>query len=287
MADPSGGPMAERGTERGTERGAEHGAAPMAGAHDASASARQTADGELPPAFYGRRGGRRADWWTLLHPPYTVWHVSYAVIGAGLAPHLNWLALAVTAVAFFLAVGIAAHALDEFHGRPLGTAISDRTLWAVATIALAGAVGLGVVAVSRSGPALIPFIVAGVGLVLGYNLELFGGRLHTDLGFAAAWGGFPVVIGYVAQRPPLLHLPALGAAAAAVAATALSLAQRRLSTPARLIRRRLAAIDATAVYPDGTSVTLDRAALLAPIEGALRAMSVAVPLVAVALLLAH
>src|SRR2546428_614338 len=82
--------------------------------------AQPIADGErLPPAFYGRRGGWRADWWTLLHPPYTLWHVSYAVIGAGLAPHLDWLALAATAIAFFLAVGIAAHALDEFHGRPL------------------------------------------------------------------------------------------------------------------------------------------------------------------------
>ena len=279
--------MAERGTERGTERGAEHGAAPMAGAHDASASARQTADGELPPAFYGRRGGRRADWWTLLHPPYTVWHVSYAVIGAGLAPHLNWLALAVTAVAFFLAVGIAAHALDEFHGRPLGTAISDRTLWAVATIALAGAVGLGVVAVSRSGPALIPFIVVGVGLVLGYNLELFGGRLHNDFGFAAGWGGFPVAVGYVAQAPPLTGAGVAAVVLATLAAAAFSHAQRCLSTPARTVRRRTRHLSGVITFSDATRGTLDRARVLEPLEGALRAMSWAVPLLAAAIILAR
>jgi len=239
------------------------------------------------PAFYGRRGGRRADWWTVLHPPYTVWHLSYAVIGAALAPRLSWAMLAATLVAFFLGVGICAHTLDELHGRPLGTAISDATLWTVSIASLVGAVVIGAVAVPHAGPLLVPGIAVGVILVLGYNLELFGGRLHTDLGFAASWGGFPVVIGYLAQRPPLLHLPALAAAAAAVAATALSLAQRRLSTPARLIRRRLADIHATAVYSDGTSVALDRRALLAPIEGALRAMSLAVPLMAVALLLAH
>jgi hypothetical protein len=246
---------------------------------------RDTATGA--PAFYGRRGGRRADWWTVLHPPYTAWHLSYAVIGAALAPRLSWAMLAATLAAFFLGVGICAHTLDELNGRPLGTTISDATLWTVSIASLAGAVAIGALAVSRAGPLLVPGIAVGVILVLGYNLELFGGRLHTDLGFAASWGGFPVVIGYLAQRPPLLHLPALAAAAAAVAATALSLAQRRLSTPARLIRRRLADIHATAVYRDGTSVALDRRALLAPIEGALRAMSLAVPLMAVALLLAH
>jgi hypothetical protein len=182
------------------------------------------------PAFYGRRGGRRADWWTVLHPPYTVWHLSYAVIGAALAPRLSWAMLVATVAAFFLGVGICAHALDELRGRPLGTAISDATLWTVSAVSLAGAVVIGALAVPHAGALLVPCIAVGVVLVVGYNLELFGGRLHTDLGFAAAWGGFPVAVGYLAQRPPLWHLPTLGAAAAVVAATALSLAQRRLST---------------------------------------------------------
>jgi hypothetical protein len=238
-------------------------------------------------AFYGKRGGRGADWWTLLHPPYTVWHVSYAVLGAGLAPHLDWTVLAATALAFFLAVGLAAHALDELNGRPLGTAIPDRVLWGVAAVGLAGAVALGIIGVSRGRGALIPFVIVGVGLVLGYNLELFGGRLHTDLGFAAAWGGFPVAVGYVAQAPPLTGAGVAAVTAATAAAVALSYAQRCLSTPARAIRRRTRELSGVATLTDGTKHTLDRATLLAPLEGGLRAMSWAVPLLAVAVALAR
>ena len=39
---------------------------------------------------------------------------------------------------------------------------------------------------------LLPLIAVGAFLVLAYNLELFGGRFHTDLWFALAWGAFPV-----------------------------------------------------------------------------------------------
>jgi hypothetical protein len=238
-------------------------------------------------AFYARRGGRGADWWTLLHPPYTLWHLSYVCLGAALAPTLSWALLGTTVLAFLLAVGIAAHVLDELHGRPLGTAVSDRALRLAATACLLAAVVIGAVSVRYSGPLLIPFIVAGVVLVLGYNLELFGGRLHTDLGFALAWGGFPTVVGYVAQAPPILRPASAGALAAGLATTALSLAQRRLSTPARTLRRRTRTVSGTQTLSDGTQQPLDRAGLLAPIEGTLRALSLAMPLLATSLLLAR
>ncbi|MGE5291386.1 MAG: hypothetical protein ACM3ML_30135 [Micromonosporaceae bacterium] len=213
--------------------------------------------------------------------------MSYAVLGAGLAPRVDWTVLAATALAFFLAVGLAAHALDELNGRPLRTAIPDRVLWGVAATALTGAVTLGILGVSRRGPALIPFIIVGVGLVLGYNLELFGGRLHTDLGFASAWGGFPVVVGYLAQTPPVSSAGVAAMAAATVAAVALSYAQRCLSTPARIVRRRTRELAGVVILTDGTKQTLDRATVLAPLERALRAMSWAVPLLAAAVVLAR
>jgi hypothetical protein len=223
----------------------------------------------------------------VLHPPYTAWHVSYAVIGAALAPHVDWLVLGATALAFFLAVGIAAHALDELNGRPLGTAIPNRVLWRVAIVSLVLAVALGVVTIARSGPVLIPFIVIGVVLVLAYNLELFGGRLHTDMGFAAAWGGFPVVVGFVAQSPPWHVADVASVIAATLSATALSHAQRRLSTPARMIRRSARDVSGTVTLADGTRQMLDRDTLLAPLDGALRTLSYAVPLLAVALVFAR
>lgn len=236
-------------------------------------------------AFYARRGSTPADWWTLLHPPYTLWHLSYVVMGAALAPRLSWAMLAGTVLAFFLAVGLAAHALDELAGRPLNTAISDRTLWVVAAASLTGAVLLGILAVPHASLLLVPCIAVGVLLVLGYNLELFGGRLHTDIGFAAAWGAFPVLVGYLAQTPPLTRPVTAGALCLALAATGLSYTQRQLSTPARALRRRTTSVHGTITLADGSEQPLDRAAILAPLEAALKTLAITMPILALALLL--
>ncbi len=241
------------------------------------------------PAFYARRGGRAADWWTVLHPPYTVWHLSYVVLGAAMAPTRDWGALALSVLAFFLAVGVAAHALDELAGRPLGTAIPAATLRAVAGVALAGAVALGLLGVFGWGPvnwALLVAIPVGAALVIGYNLELLGGRMHTDLVFALGWGGFPVVVGYSAQAPPVSATGMLAVAAATLTAVATAAAQRSLSTPARRLRRRTLTVSGVVTAPDGAVVELDRAALLAPLEAALRALVWAMPLLAVTALVA-
>src|SRR5450759_2353789 len=107
----------------------------------------------LGPAYYAARTtGWRRDVWALLHPPYTAWHLSYVLIGASLAPTLNVIRLIATLLAFFLAVGIAAHALDELRGRPLQTEIPASVLWAAAAIGLLGAVGLGIAGVFVVGP---------------------------------------------------------------------------------------------------------------------------------------
>jgi len=113
-----------------------------------------TAEAQAPgarPAYYAARQGAWRDWWTLLHPPYTAWHLSYVVIGAALAPHVRLPALFATLIAFFLAVGLSAHALDELRGRPLQTRIPAAALIAVAVAGLAGAVALGVAGISRAG----------------------------------------------------------------------------------------------------------------------------------------
>jgi hypothetical protein len=133
----------------------------------------------------------------------------------------------------------------------------------------------------------VPFIVVGVVLVLGYNLELFGGVLHTDLGFALAWGGFPAAVGYVAQAPRWTPAGAVALVFVVIAASALSAAQRRLSTPARSLRRRATSVTGTIELADGTTQDIDRAALLDPLDGALKLLSLVVPVLAAALLLAR
>jgi len=134
---------------------------------------------------------------------------------------------------------------------------------------LAGAVALGIAGVVTVGAVLIPFIVVGPLLVVAYNAELLGGVVHTDAGFAAAWGAFPVLTAYVAQAGTLRLAPVLGA----TGAFALSWAQRALSTPARMLRRSARHVAGVVTLADGTERALDAGALLAPLERALRAMS--------------
>jgi len=236
----------------------------------------------LAPSFYAARGaGRRrwVDWWVLLHPPYTLWHLSYVAIGACIAPSVDGGRLAATLVAFGLAVGLSAHALDELHGRPLRTAIPSGVLGAAAAASLAAAVAIGIVGIAKVGAGLAVFIAVGVVLTVGYNLELLGGRLHNDVVFAAAWGAFPVLTAYYAQAETL-RLPAVVAAAGAYA---LSAAQRSLSTPARMLRRSVASVDGTITYLDGRHAPLSTATLLAPLEAALKAMAFGLVALAVAL----
>ncbi len=101
--------------------------------------------------------------------------------------------------AFFLGVGVSAHALDELKGRPLRTRLSDRTLVALAVVGLAGAVAIGIVGASVVSLSLIPFVAAGAFILVAYNLELFGGRFHSALWFALAWGAFPAFTSYWAN----------------------------------------------------------------------------------------
>ncbi len=238
--------------------------------------------GQARPAFYALSAGGWRDYVTLLHLPYSAWHLSYVAIGAGLAPELHPWRLLAALVAFFLAVGVAAHALDELQGRPLGTRIPREILLALTAVSLAGAAAIGVtVAAVADLWALLVFVAAGVFLVCAYNLELFGGRLHTDLWFAVAWGAFPLLTGYFVMAGALR----VEALAGAAFATLLSLAQRRLSTQARTFRRSVAAVSGMVELRDGTSRPITSETFVGAPEEALRALTAATIALAAALLL--
>jgi hypothetical protein len=231
------------------------------------------------PAFYALASGGWRDLVTLLHPPYTAWHLSYVAIGAAMAPRLHATRLVEALLAFLLAVGVAAHALDELQGRPLRTRLSDRALIALAAVSLLGAVAIGVYAAVTISLTLLPFIAVGVFLVLAYDLEWFGGRFHNDFWFATAWGAFPAATGYWVNA---LTVRAPGVLAVA-ACFALSVAQRRLSTPVRELRRRTVSVSGEQRLRDGGVIALDAGVLAAPLDAALRACALAVTLLAVAL----
>ena len=235
---------------------------------------------EQRPAFYALAPGGWRDYVTLLHPPYTLWHLSYVVVGAGLAPELPLNRLLWGLAAFALALGVGAHALDELNGRPLRTAIPDRVLIALAVVSTGAATAIGLGAAFAWTLWLLPFVAFGAFLVAAYSLELFRGRFHSDLWFALGWGSFPVLTAYVGAAETL-RLEALFAAAFAAC---LSFAQRRLSTPVRNVRRRASTISGTISYRDGREEPIAPETLTRAPEAALQALTVAVVTLAAALL---
>jgi hypothetical protein len=216
---------------------------------------------------------------TLLHPPYTAWHLSYVVIGGCLAPIVAWGRLGAAVAAFALAVGIGAHALDELRGRPLRTSIPSPVLVALAAVSISGACAIGIAGAIAFEPWIALLVPVGAFLVLAYNLELLGGRFHSDLWFGLAWGGFPVVCGYAAVAGEIRAATVLAAAFGVL----LSLAQRTLSNHVRYVRRRVQAVSGELELRDGSHETLDADRLILAEERGLRLLAAAVVVLAAAL----
>jgi heme O synthase-like polyprenyltransferase len=231
------------------------------------------------PSWYALETGGWRDYVTLLHPPYTAWHISYVVIGGCLAPGIAWGRLVAAVVAFGLAVGIGAHALDELRGRPLRTSIPSSVLVGLAAVSIGAACAIGIVGAVVFEPWLAALVPLGVFLVLAYNLELLEGRFHSDLWFGLAWGGFPVICGYAAVAGDLT----VAALLAAVFAVLLSLAQRALSNHVRFVRRRVVAVDGELELRDGSRERLDADRLIAAEERGLRLLAAASVALAAAL----
>lgn len=176
-----------------------------------------------------------ARWFNMLHWPYTLWHLSYSVIGAALATELNWALLGWTVLAFFLGMGVAAHALDLLQGDPLRQGINRKALAVVAAVALAGASLIGALQVFWGNVSLwlMIGILLGVLLSAGYNLEWPG--FHGDWQFAAWWAVFPFLVGYLAQGIDFEPMVVAVGMFLFITATV----QRILSTRVRYLRRKV------------------------------------------------
>ncbi len=233
----------------------------------------------MRPSWYALDQGGWRDYITLLHLPYTAWHLSYVVIGGCLAPAIAWGRLGAAVAAFALAVGIGAHALDELRSRPLETRIPDVVLITLATVSIGAACGIGIVGALMFRPWLLALVPVGLFLVVAYNLELFGGRFHSDLWFGLAWGGFPLLAGYAAVAGEMHVAAALGAAFAVL----LSLAQRVLSNRVRFVRRGVVTVHGELELHDGGRETLDEARLVAAEERGLRLLAATTVVLAAAL----
>ncbi len=225
-----------------------------------------------------------ARWVNTIHLPYTVWHLSYVVFGAALAPALRWDVLGWALLAFFLGMGVAAHCLDLLMGDPLALRLPRWHLVVVGALSLflAGMVGLANLYWGNVPEWMFLLIVAGICIVTCYNLEWLG--MHGDAQFALFWGVFPFVVGYLAMGGGSPLILVIGGAYCFLT----SWAQRVLSTRARYLRRKVR--NATvwisewggfAQDPPGGAIPW----LLKPVDQTLMLMSLAMPAMAGILLL--
>jgi hypothetical protein len=236
------------------------------------------------PAFYALRRGGWRDLVTVLHPPYTLWNLANVGFGAAAATQIHTDRFVSTLAAFFLAVGVSAHALDELNGRPLKTELSDRALISLASVSLVGAVGIGIAGCIIVSPTLVPFVLVGGFFVVAYNLELFGGRFHTDFWLAFAWAAFPALTSWWVNTLSLASVQT-DVAGALVAAGCFGLVsvQRTLSTPVRRLRRRTVSVTGEQRLADGTVIPLSVTELAGPLDASLKGLSWAVVVLAVGL----
>ena len=233
------------------------------------------------PAFYALSGTKGwQDYLNLLHIPYTLWHLSYVVLGAAIAPTVHLDRLVGTLVAFFLAVGIASHSLDELHDRPLGTKIPQAVLVSVAAVSLAGAVALGIVAGILESRWMFAFVAFGGFIVVSYNLGLWHNRFHTDLWFAFSWGAFPVLTAYWVNALRFDVAVVLLAAGCFF----LTLVQRTLSTPVKTIRRKAINVEGYIDLANGERLNLDSETIISVPERALVLLGAAIVVLAAGLL---
>lgn len=175
-------------------------------------------------------------WVGLLFLPYTGMVLAFTVIGAMLAPDVDWSRVGALLVVYFLALGIAAHALDALGrggSRPWGNYFTRPQLLALAGIALVMAYVIGIFYIVTAAPLLLPVAILEGFFLFAYNLEWFGGRYHTDFWFAFSWGALPVLAGYVLQTNAFTPEAIIVAAGAA----ALGAVEIKASRPYKLLRR--------------------------------------------------
>ncbi|MCL4519343.1 MAG: hypothetical protein M1587_09115 [Thaumarchaeota archaeon] len=232
-------------------------------------------------AWYALEGrGALIDVVNLLHPPYTLWHLSYVMIGIALSPAIHPWRSAAVLIAFLLGLGIGAHALDETMGNPLRTRLSKKALYAIGFTAISIAVAIGLYYAIELSLLLLPFVVVEAFLAVAYNLEVMNRRFHSMLVFVLSWGVLPLLTAYFVNSLTL-NLPVLAAAACAAL---LTYVQRTLSTHARRFRRAKADIQSIK-YSDGDSISITTDEIISSSERSLKALTILIFVLAIALIL--
>jgi len=179
----------------------------------------------------------------LLFLPYTGMVMAFLILGSVLSEEIYWDRLLAIAAIYFLGLGVAAHALDGLGSKgekPWGNVFGRLHLWFIAILSLAAAYAVGIYYMILHVPMLWPVAILEGFFVFSYNLEMFGGRFHTDYWFAFSWGFLPVLAGYVMQANEISAEAVLLGLSMAL----LSHVEIKASRPYKELKKRLATLGA-------------------------------------------
>jgi hypothetical protein len=235
------------------------------------------------PSWYSTKSnGFVSDFINLLHPPYTLWHLSYVLIGVAMSPIIYLSRSAAVLAAFFLGLGLGAHALDETMGNPLQTKISKTKLYIIGFVSLSIAILIGLYYVFELSLLIFPFVAIESFFAVAYNLEIFERRFHTDIVFALSWGSIPFLTGYFVNSLAL----SVSSLVMALGIGLLTYVQRTLSTQARFFRRKMERVESINLV-NGERVPLSSEEIISPAEKSLKALTIMIFAVSIALILAR
>ena len=240
-------------------------------------------------AWYARHGGKLGELYTILHLPYTSMVLSYVLIGAALSPTLFADRLALTLLAYFLGLGISAHALNELNARHWGIALSKIDLQIAFLLPLLGALAIGLYGVEvmytvSDGNLLPPsilalFIVLETFFLFAYNTNYANGRFHSDIEFAFAWAFLPFLTSYYVHS---LAMP-VGIVLIGLALLATAMIEINLSRWCKDFRRRTNVTEMR--FEDGSLLPISTAVLIKNPEKALKLIVTVVDLLGIGLIL--
>ena len=237
-------------------------------------------------AWYARSGSKARELYTIMHLPYTSMVLSYVLIGAALSPSFYPNRVILTLFAYFLGLGLSAHALNELHSRHWGEALGKRELEILFAAPLVGAVLIGAYGIlalyyvtsSLLAPlVLLAFISLETFFLFGYNTDLSRGRFHTNLSFAFSWAALPAVISYYVNALAIT----IGIVLIALAVAATAGIEINLSRWCKDFRRKGPLTEIQ--FADSTKLNMTTAELIAKPEKSLKLIVLAVDLIAIGL----
>ena len=158
----------------------------------------------MQQTWYYKEGSKKAELWTILHIPYTFMCISFLIVGFAISKPVNITALLLISAAYFLGLGIAAHAFDQLPGQGSSyvQCLKPKELLAMGVVCFMLAWGLGVyfIIAWQARHMIWLMLLQGFFAVAYPAPKLIKTNIfHNDFSFAVGFGFMPVVVGFYAN----------------------------------------------------------------------------------------